>query len=256
MSGRTVAPPRPSTPAAVVAASARADEAARARRRARRLRVLVGVLLTALIATGVWAACFSSLLAVRDVRVTGADHQLSADQVLAVAAVPTGGSMVLLDTDAIARRVRSLPAVAAVEVNRRPMHSVTLVVRERVPALILESASGTHSVDAEGVVFGPEDSRGAGLPRVRTLAATSSTETLRAVLDMLAALPPTVRPDVALVRAERPENMSVELSDGRLILWGDTSRPVLKAEVLTLLLARKGRAYDVSAPEAPAITRR
>ena len=256
MSGRTVAPPRPSTPAALVAASARADDAARARRRARWLRGLVGVVLASLLTAGVWAACFSSLLAVREVRVVGADRQLTPEQVTAIAAVPAGGSLVLLDTDAIARRVRALPAVAQVEVNRRPMHTVQVVVRERVPVLVLESAIGRQSVDAEGVVFGPADSRGPALPRVRTAAASMAPETLRAVLTMLSELPEAVRADVAIVRADRPENISVELGDGRLILWGDTSRGALKAQVLTVLLQRKGRAYDVSTPEAPAITRR
>lgn len=220
------------------------------------MRVLVGVLLTAVLGTAVWAACFSSLLAVRDVRIVGAEHQLNPDQVAAIAAVPTGGSLVLLDTDAIARRVRSLPAVASVEVNRRPMHSVTLVVRERVPVLVLESAAGKQSVDSDGVVFGPEDARGALLPRVRTEAPTMAPETLRAVLTVLGGLPEAVRAEVSVVRAERPENISVELGDGRLILWGDTSRGELKAQVLTVLLQRKGKAYDVSTPEAPAITRR
>ncbi len=255
MNGRTTAPPRPSTPAALVAASARAGEAARARRRGRWVRALVGVLLAVLLGALVWAACFSSLLAVRDVRVDGLD-QLTPDQVLAVAAVPTGGSLVLLDTGAIAARVRSLPAVADVDVNRRPMHSVRVVVRERVPALILESSTGRRSVDAAGVVFGPEDNRGALLPTVRTTAPTMSAANLKAVLQMLAALPVGVREEVEVVRADSAENMSVELGDGRLILWGDTSREALKAQVLSVLMERKGRAYDVSSPEAPAITRR
>ncbi|MGQ0465989.1 MAG: cell division protein FtsQ/DivIB [Sporichthyaceae bacterium] len=254
MSGRTTAPPRPSTPAALVAASARAGEAARARRKARWMRAIVGVLLVASIVGLVWAACFSSLLAVRDVRVVGVET-VSAEEVLATAAVPAGGSLVLLDTGAIARRVQTLPAVASVDVNRRPFHAVRLVVRERVPVLILESVLGRQSVDATGVVFGPEDSRGANLPRVRTTGPPLPTETLRDVLAVLAALPVQVRGDVAVVRADHPDDVSIELGDGRVIIWGDATRGALKAQVLTVLMGREGRAYDVSAPEAPAIVR-
>lgn len=254
MSGKTTAPPRPSTPAAFVAASARAGEAVKARRRARWMRAIVGAALVASIAGLVWAACFSSLLAVRDVRVVGAD-QVDAEQVLTTAAVPTGGSLVLLDTGAIVRRVRALPAVADVDVNRRPFHTVRLVVRERVPALILESAFGQQSVDATGVVFGPEDYRGASLPRVRTTGPPLPTETLREVLDVLEALPAAVRSDVKVVRADHPDDVSIELRDGRVIIWGDSTRGALKAQVLTVLMGREGRAYDVSAPEAPAIVR-
>ncbi|MGQ0846402.1 MAG: cell division protein FtsQ/DivIB [Sporichthyaceae bacterium] len=254
MGGKTAAPPRPSTPAALVAASARAGESARAKRRARWMRAIVGVLLAASIGAAVWAACFSSLLAVRDVRVTGL-VQLSEEQVLGVAAVPTGGSLVLLDSDSIANRIRSLPAVADVEVNRRPLHSVRLVVRERVPVLILESNVGRQSVDSTGTVFGPADDRGAGLPLIRTTGPALPRETLRAVLDVLAALPTPVRGDVAVVRADNVADVSVELRDGRLILWGDADRGALKAQVLSVLMGRAGRAYDVSTPEAPAIVK-
>lgn len=254
MGGRVVAPPRPSTPAALAAASARAVEATRARRRARWIRAGVGVVSAVTLAGLVWAACFSSLLAVRDVRVVGLE-QLSSRQVLGAAAVPTGGSLVLLDTAAIAKRVRSLPAVAEVEVERRPLHAVRVVVRERAPVLILESAIGRQSVDATGVVFGPEDDRGALLPRVRTTGKPLATENLRAVLAVLAALPSPSRDDVSVVRADNADDISVELGDGRVIIWGDRSRGAFKAQVLAVLMERKGRAYDVSTPEAPTIVK-
>lgn len=214
----------------------------------------VGVVLAGLLAGLVWAACFSSLLAVRDVRVVGLE-QLSTRQVLGAAAVRTGGSLVLLDTAAIAKRVRSLPAVADVDIKRRPLHSVRVVVRERVPVLILESAVGRQSVDATGVVFGPEDDRGIGLPRVRTTGKPLPTQNLSAVLDVLAALPSPMREDVAVVRADNADDVSVELGDGRVIIWGDSTRGAFKARVLRVLMERKGRAYDVSTPEAPTIVK-
>jgi cell division protein FtsQ len=237
-----------------VAASARAAAAARARRRSRWLRFALGVLVVAVVAALVWAACFSSLLAVRKVTVVGT-ARLTPAEVLAAARVPTGGSEILLDTTAPAARVRALPAVAAVHLERRLPHTVCIVVTERTPALILQTPAGRRLVDASGVVFAVEDGDHPDLPVVRTDLPDLPASTLGAVTGMLAALPAAVRPEVQVVRADSPDNMKVELTDGRVIVWGDASRPALKAKVLTILLQQDGRTYDVSSPEAPAIAR-
>ncbi len=245
---------RPSTPAAAVAASVRAKAAERARRRTRWLRFGLGVLVLALLGAVVWAACFSSLLAVRKVTVVGLDR-LSTAEVLRVAHVPTGGSEILLDTTAPAARVRALPQVAAVHLERALPHSVRIVVTERTPVLVLQTPAGRRLVDASGVVFAVDDGNHPDLPVVRTELADPAPGTLDAVTAMLAALPAAIRPEVQVVRADSPDDMKIGLGDGRVIVWGDSSRPTLKARVLTILLQQDGRTYDVSSPEAPAIAR-
>jgi cell division protein FtsQ len=254
MSPRASTAARPSTPAAAVAASARAAAAARARRRSRWLRVILGVLILAALGALVWAACFSSVLAVRTVTVVGTER-LTPAEVLAAARVPTGGSEILLDTTGPAARVRALPAVASVHLERHLLHTVRIVVTERTPALVLQTPAGKRLVDASGVVFAVEDGNHPDLPVVRTDLPDLPPGTLAAVTGMLAALPPAVRPEVQVVRADSADDMKVELADGRVIVWGDASRPALKAKVLTILMQQDGRTYDVSAPEAPAITR-
>jgi cell division protein FtsQ len=254
MSRRGTTLARPSTPGAAAAASARAAAAVRSRRRTRWIRFAVAVVVLAAVAGAVWGACFSSLLAVRSVQVVGASR-LSPAQVSAAARVPVGGSLLLLDTDRPTVRVGALPAVASVRLERHLLHTVQIVVTERTPSMVLETPGRDRLVDATGVVFAEEDGAGAGLPIVRTSRPDLPPATLRGVTVMLAALPESIRVQVNVVRADSAENMAVELVDGRVIVWGDAGRGELKAKVLGILLTREGRTYDVSSPEAPAVSR-
>jgi cell division protein FtsQ len=164
--------------------------------------------------------------------------------------------LALLDTRAVAARARTLPAVQSVRVERRLLHTVRLVVTERTPVLVLDTVTGRQLVDASGVAFAAaSDADAAGLPVVRTALLTLPQSTLVSITAMLAALPAPVRADARVVRADSADAMSVELTGNRLVIWGDDTRPAFKAQVLTVLLQRKGHAYDVSTPEAPAISR-
>jgi cell division protein FtsQ len=253
--GRTALASRPSTPAAAVAASVRSAAALRARRRGRWLRAGLAVLVAGLVSAMVWSVLFSGLIAVRTVKVAGVSR-LTPAEVAAAARVPKGTSLALLDTRSVANRARALPAVASVRVERRLLHTVRLVVTERTAVLVLDTVNGRQLVDATGVAFADaSDADAAGLPVVRTALLSLPQATLVAITSMLAGLPPAVRADATVVRADSADAMSVELTNGRLVIWGDNTRQDFKARVLTVLMQRKGRAYDVSTPEAPAISR-
>jgi cell division protein FtsQ len=232
----------------------RSAAALRARRRGRWLRAGLAVLVAGLVSVLVWSVLFSGLIAVRTVKVAGTSR-LTPAEVTAAARVPKGTSLALLDTRSVANRARALPAVASVRVERRLLHTVRLVITERTAVLVLDTVNGRQLVDSTGVAFADaSDADAAGLPLVRTALMTLPQATLVAITSMLAALPPAVRRDASVVRADSADAMSVELSNGRLVIWGDNTRQEFKARVLTVLMQRKGRAYDVSTPEAPAIS--
>jgi len=52
-----------------------------------------------------------------------------------------------------------------------------------------------------------------------------------------------------VLAADAPARVRLELSDGRTIIWGDSSENEAKARVALVLLARPGKTIDVSAPE-------
>lgn len=255
----TATPSRHATPAGAAAAAARFTAQARARRRRHWIRAALGLLAAAALLAAAWAVLFSPLLAVREVEVAGTGR-LDPAEVTRTAAVPTGGSLALLDTGAIAARVAELAPVDDVDVQRRLPHSVRIVVTEREPAVVLDSPDGRQLVDDEGVTFAPAGDDGRGLPVVTTPGESLPDDAFVGVRDLLAALPAEIRELVRRVHVEGlpgPVLLTAELRDGRVVVWGRPEQAAFKAQVLTLLFSdrptRKADAFDVSVPEAPAV---
>jgi len=216
-----------------------------------RLRVVavVGLVLTLLGAAG-WVVFGSSLLAVRSIDVAGT-ARLTPAQVLAAAAVPDRAPLARVDIDAVASRVRALPAVRTVEVARQWPATVRIVVQERAPTAVRRHGSGFRLVDDSGVAFAVVRKRPRGLP----LVSGAGQAGLRAAVDVLAATPPKVRRALLEVRATSPEVVSLRLTRRRTVVWGSPERGARKAEVLTALMTRRASVYDVSAPDAPTTRR-
>lgn len=212
------------------------------------------MVVTGLLAVAVWAVAFSSLLAVRNVAVSGV-HLLRTDEVAGAAKVPTGGSLVLLDTGSIEKRVKRLKPVAKVSVHRLLPHSVRIVVTERTATAVVRTPAGMSLVDAEGVVYAPVLVAPDDLPIIRTARLDPSPATLTRAAEMLAAMPAKVRGDVVLVHADTADDMSVQLTGGRRVIWGGPAQAGFKADVLEVLIEEKGRTFDVSVPEAPVVRR-
>jgi cell division protein FtsQ len=52
--------------------------------------------------------------------------------------------------------------------------------------------------------------------------------------------------------ANSPTAIRLELTGGRVVVWGGADQSDVKARVATALLARPGKTIDVSAPEVAA----
>jgi cell division protein FtsQ len=208
---------------------------------ARRVWVAGGVLAT------------TPLFAVRDVRVTGT-AVLEPSDVAATADDWRDGPLMRADLDAIAAEVAALPAVKAVDVSRSWPSALTIAVTEREPYLAVPKGERFLMVDDAGVVFHEtEDPDGAvwiaelGSPGPDDLA---TVETLAA----LAGLPDALAGQVETVAAPSPASVTLNLSDGRTLRWGDGSENDKKARVALRLLARGYEHVDVSAPDAPSVS--
>ena len=223
-------------------------------RRWSRLRVLVVLgLVVGLVSAGGWVVLESSLLAVRSVEVTGA-ARLTTAQVVAAADVSGATPLARLDTEAVARRVAGLPAVATVDVSRSWPHSVRIVVREREPAAVQRRGSSYRLLDESGVAFDTVRKRPKGLPLVSAPAAAGP-RALRAALAVVTATTPAVRRALIEVHAVSPEQVTLRLTRSRTVVWGSPERGERKAAVLAALMTRRATVYDVSAPDAPTTRR-
>jgi len=235
----------------------------RARRGRRRLlrrhwkAVLFGVTAVAIAGATAWALYGSTLLVVRSVRVTGTGKAISAGQVLAAARVTRGQPLIRVDTGAMAHRVAQLRQVQSAQVSKDWPTTLVITVQLRKPVFALPVGGGYTLVDAFGVSLSMVASRPPGLP-VLTVNITSrslrGSPAVRAAAAVLAELPRQVARAVRGVVTGGPNDVSVQLANGAVVVWGGAERGVIKAEELRVLMQRHARVYDVSGAGTAATT--
>lgn len=209
----------------------------------------VGGLVVVLGGITVWLFYFSSVLAVSGVRVTGLDTVPSAT-ITSAAAAPVGTPLAKVDLDAIADRVRAVPAVADAQVTRAWPDQLVIVVTERLAVVVVTDGNKFELVDATGVSFRSVPSRPEGLPEALVVG-TRRDVTIRSVVKVSAALPVALRAEVASISAGSPDSITLNLGSGVKVVWGSADDSERKAEVLSVLMRRKAKVYDVSAPDLP-----
>jgi len=227
------------------------------RRRARRRRILrwtlAGLLLVALVGTGVWLVFASSVLAVTGTEVRGTDV-LSTGEVESVAQVPEDVPLATVDLDAIRARVEDLAAVKSADVSRSWPHTVRIDVTERRALAFVAWNGGWRGVDEAGVLFRDYDTRPTGMPEVKTMS-TTPVEALAESAKIVAALPPAILDRVAFVQVGSIDDISLTLKNQSVVQWGSSDESADKAAVLRVLLDQPARSYDVTAPGRPTIPR-
>ena len=209
----------------------------------------IGAVVLALGGLIVWLFYFSSAFAVQGVRVSGADT-VPVATIENVAEAPMGMPLAKVDLTAIAERVRTIPAVADAQVTRAWPHKVVIVVTERVPVVVVTDGSRFELVDATGTAFKTVSDRPDGLPEAR-VTGTRRDVTIRSVVTVSAALPDDVRAETSSISAASPDSITLNLPSGVKVVWGSSDDSERKAEVLNVLMKRKAKVYDVSAPDLP-----
>ncbi|MGV9616576.1 cell division protein FtsQ/DivIB [Nocardia xishanensis] len=213
--------------------------------RLRRMR-LWGLLGGCLITVALLVFWFTPVLSVRTVDIDGLSVVQEA-QVRERLEIPSGRSMLRIDTDAMARRVATIPKVRSARVQRVYPSTVRVTVVERTPVLYFESPEGAHLMDAESVEFAIEAAP-IGVPKLVTEQPGGADPVTRAAVAVLTVLPPALNIQVGEVVARSISDISLELHDGRTVLWGSANDAERKAAVVLPLLTREGTVFDVSSP--------
>ncbi|MCC8248485.1 cell division protein FtsQ/DivIB [Saccharothrix luteola] len=211
----------------------------------RRVGAILAMLVVTVVVCTVW---FTPALGVREVEVRGIAN-LTGDEVRTAAAIEPGTPLVRLDVDAVAARVRELPRVAGVEVERVVPGTVRLTVDEREPVAVIIAPDGAHLVDVTGKDYATVVQPPAGLPELKV-----SSDAVAAAVSVLTQVPGALREDVLSVAADSPSDIRLMLSGGREARWGSPVDTVRKAAVLDVLMTRKGTVFDVSSPELPTVS--
>ncbi|MFF4955749.1 cell division protein FtsQ/DivIB [Streptomyces sp. NPDC001222] len=231
--------------------------------RLRRLRMLVILLILLVLVSGgsIWLLYGSSWLRVQRVSVSGT-RELTPAQVRDAAGVRLGTPLVSLDTGAIEARLRRrLPRIDTVDAVRSWPHGIALNVTERSPVLLVRDGAKYVEVDREGVRFATVAQAPKGVPALELAPPPSSgpqrfgTDRLvREAVRVAQAVPAAVARGTRAVKVRTYDSISLELGDGRTVLWGSGDKGRAKAVTLTALMkaAPHARHFDVSVPTAPA----
>jgi cell division protein FtsQ len=228
---------------------------ARARRRRVRAAAPWGAGLTVVLLVGgvFWLATQTSVLGVSLIRVTGVSI-LDADAVRAAAAIPSGTPLARVDTREVASRVAALPPVASVDVGRSWPNTLTIAVVERTAVAVVVQDKQFGLIDRTGVVYLTVAGRPAGLPVIQVAKPGPDNPETKAALQVLGDLTPQLREQLERLVVDAPARIRLQLREGRVIVWGDTTQGDLKARVATALLAKPSTRIDVSAPEVVTIS--
>jgi cell division protein FtsQ len=212
--------------------------AARARRR-RLLSLrplLIGLALVGLMVAMGWLVLGSTFLAVHKVTVVG-ESRLDPVEIENAAHVPMNRPLALLDVAAIQRRVEALPPVQSATVERTWPTAVTITVVERKAAAVVKRPGKPLALmDRTGVVFSDVDEAPAGMA-VLSLATPGPQDLATiAALDVVESLPAKVRATVTSVSAPTPASVTLTLTSGITVIWGDASNSARKAQELAAVL--------------------
>lgn len=214
-----------------------------------KLWLLTFILILFLAGAITWVVQTSSDAQVSDISVQVANPALI-KPIQNVAAIEIGERITELNLTAAAARIMQLPQVRSAKVDRRWPDRIVISVDLREPIGWLRQADEIWYLDVTGEKYLPKVTIAKpGLPEF----VTASERSLLASASAYQFLPKQLKRNLALVTAATSSNIRFILTSGVTVIWGSAERNERKAEVLTVLLQRKARIYDVSAPDLPTI---
>jgi cell division protein FtsQ len=118
-------------------------------------------------------------------------------------------------------------------------------------------------MDASGVSFATEDTPPAGVPVVQLQLSQAAQDEgsvlaqpalVKGAITVAAGLPAEVAKQGPSLLVRSYDDIEIGLPNGVTIRWGSPDRTDRKAVVLRALMKQSGKVYDVTAPDAPAIS--
>ena len=223
----------------------------RSRRRRITWAVVVGALLALVAVVGVGA--YSPLMALRDVRVEGA-QRIPAAEVQAAFADVIGTPLPLIDSAEVHAALARFPLIETYSTETVPPGTLVVRIVERTPVGVIDTGSGLELVDAAGVVIDRPEELPAGQPLIEVDGGVAD-EGFRAVAAVVRSLPADVRGQLTGATAATADDVRLELAGGASVVWGSAEDSALKATVLASLMRAAPpdtvSQYDVSAPSSP-----
>ncbi len=226
--------------------------------------ILIGLMLLVGCAGAYLVARESSLFAVRTIEVSGANARV-ASEVRAALRPELGTSLVMIDPEAVRRRLATVPDVQSATLDRAFPHTLAVTVTPERALAVLRQGAGAWLVSTWGRVLRPiERGTARSLPRIwvgrgatiepgRTLALDDGG---RAVAALAPIAGTGFGPRILYVRTS-PDEVTLVLRSGVELRLGDLGDLRLKLAIARRILRATGSRVtagdylDVSVPERP-----
>lgn len=207
------------------------------------------------VAVLVWALLFSPMLALCTdaVEVVGSDSPEDVAEVREVLESRSGTSLVRLDVRELGDEVAGgITRVKSATVTRAWPHGLSVELTLRVPVAQHRVDGGYEILDGEAVVLETVEQPPGGLVDVTAEDGQALTqEQVGAVATAVGSLDAGIRAQVVSGSATQTGQVTLMLTDGARVVWGDSTDTALKASVLAVLLTQTASTYDVSSPHNP-----
>ena len=259
---RQVALPRGNDRVVSTGLADRLKERRHALRRLRMRRMVAAAAVVFAVAVVTWALVFSPLLALQRQRISvvGSDGSVSDQQVREVLASYEGDSLLRLDTGRLSTQVRdNLVRVRQAQVTRAWPRGLRVQLTMRVPVATVQGPDGYQVLDNEAVVLERVPEAPSGLVSIVPDSADGgagesqaiSAKQVAAVTQVVGSLTPETLEQVSSGSATEAGQVTLTLSNGASVVWGDAQDNALKARVLATLMTTSASIYDVSSPHRP-----
>lgn len=224
--------------------------------RLRNRLIVAAIVLAALAAAYMFWFRDSSVVAIEDVKVTGANVAPGVEEQLTAAA--TGLSTLHLDRGAIEEAVADDPSVVALKIDTDFPHGVTIDVESRTPAGWVDADGGTL-LAADGTVLATGAEHPEGIPEIAGGDATgdrAAGEELAAAR-VLGAVPSPLQEQVVQASVDDRHGVVAELNGGIELRFGAPGSADQKWQAAAAVLAdpklTSATYIDLSVPSRPVV---
>ncbi len=172
-------------------------------------------------------------------------------EVLAAVDVPTGTPLINVNLAAVRRHVLRVPQVATAAVSRHWPNEVMIVVTQRAPVAVTSANGGLWLLDSTGFAYleVPKAQVPSGLLNIELATPGPDDTATAAALAVLGELTAPIKATVASISARSAYAVTLNLLDGRTVIWGSPDDGAHKVQILAAVLAQPGRTYDISDPD-------
>lgn len=229
-----------------------AKQAERLRRRAAQRRaMLLRAAAVLAVAIGLWLAWSgvsrSQLFAVQDIEVVGSG-QLTEQQVVDAAGIPSDATLLRVDTDEVAQRLRENPWIESARVSRRIPSTLRIEIEERVPVAMVDTGLTFWFVD-DGfrVIAETTPATDTVAPVIRDVpdfvaepGRVSDSDALRNAVQALRGLDPELVASVRVVSAPAVNETALLTAGSVEIMIGQATQLDEKSAVVMNILRERG----------------